>query len=62
MHEALDRWGALARETDADSYAEAMVAEMRQAPDARATEAFLQAMPPATLWPGLDRYWTKRKG
>jgi glyoxylase-like metal-dependent hydrolase (beta-lactamase superfamily II) len=62
MHEALDRWGELARETDADSYAEAMVAEMRQAPDARATEAFLQAMPPATLWPGLDRYWTKRKG
>ena len=62
MHEALDRWGALARETDADSYAEAMVAEMRHAPDATATEAFLQAMPPATLWPGLDRYWTKRKG
>jgi glyoxylase-like metal-dependent hydrolase (beta-lactamase superfamily II) len=62
MHQALDRWGALARETDADSYAEAMVAEMRHAPDATATEAFLQAMPPATLWPGLDRYWTKRKG
>jgi glyoxylase-like metal-dependent hydrolase (beta-lactamase superfamily II) len=62
MHEALDRWGALARQTDADSYAEAMVAEMRRAPDPTATEAFLQAMPPATLWPGLDRYWTKRKG
>jgi glyoxylase-like metal-dependent hydrolase (beta-lactamase superfamily II) len=62
MHDALDRWGALARETDADSYAEAMVAEMRRAPDAAATEAFLQAMPPATLWPGLDRYWSKRKG
>jgi glyoxylase-like metal-dependent hydrolase (beta-lactamase superfamily II) len=62
MHEALDRWGALARETDADSYAEAMATEMRHAPDATATEAFLQAMPPATLWPGLDRDWTKRKG
>jgi glyoxylase-like metal-dependent hydrolase (beta-lactamase superfamily II) len=62
MHEALDRWGALARTTDAESYAEAMVAEMRRAPDAEATEAFLQAMPPATLWPGLDRYWSKRKG
>ena len=62
MHESLDRWGALALETDADSYAEAMIAEMRQAPDSAATEAFMQAMPPATLWPGLDRYWTKRKG
>jgi glyoxylase-like metal-dependent hydrolase (beta-lactamase superfamily II) len=62
MHEALDRWGALARETDAQSYAEAMVAEMRRAPDPATTEAFLQAMPPNTLWPGLDRYWSKRKG
>jgi glyoxylase-like metal-dependent hydrolase (beta-lactamase superfamily II) len=60
MHDELDRWGALARETDADSYAEAMIAEMQRAPDATATEAFLQAMPPDTLWPGLDRYWSKR--
>jgi glyoxylase-like metal-dependent hydrolase (beta-lactamase superfamily II) len=60
MHDALDRWGALARRTDADSYAEAMVARMREAPDATATQAFLQAMPPDTLWPGLDRYWSKR--
>lgn len=62
MHEALDRWGALARETDADSYAAAMISEMEQAPDAAANVAFLQAMPPKTLWPGLDRYWSKRKG
>jgi glyoxylase-like metal-dependent hydrolase (beta-lactamase superfamily II) len=61
MHAELDRWGALARETDTDSYAEAMIAEMRRAPDATATEAFLQAMPPDMLWPGLDRYWSKRK-
>jgi glyoxylase-like metal-dependent hydrolase (beta-lactamase superfamily II) len=60
MHEGLDRWGALARQTDADSYAAAMIAEMRRAPDATATEAFLQAMPPDTLWPGLDRYWSKK--
>jgi glyoxylase-like metal-dependent hydrolase (beta-lactamase superfamily II) len=62
MHEELDRWGAVARETDGEAYAEAMIAEMRRAPDATATEAFLQAMPPATLWPGLDRYWSKRNG
>ena len=60
MHEALDRWGAFARDTDNDTYAAAMVEEMRRAPDPTATQAFLQAMPPDTLWPGLDRYWSKR--
>jgi glyoxylase-like metal-dependent hydrolase (beta-lactamase superfamily II) len=60
MHEALDRWAALARETDQQSYAAAMVAEMEHAPDATAMQAFLQAMPPDTLWPGLDRYWSKK--
>jgi glyoxylase-like metal-dependent hydrolase (beta-lactamase superfamily II) len=60
MHEALDRWAALALETDQRSYAAAMVAEMQRAPDATATQAFLQAMPPDTLWPGLDRYWSKK--
>ena len=49
-------------ETDAESYAAAMIAEMERAPDATATRAFLQAMPPETLWPGLDRYWSKKNG
>lgn len=60
IHAALDRWGALARETDADSYIEAMTAEMRRTSDAAAIEALLQSTPPDTLWPGLDRYWQKR--
>ncbi len=60
IHAALDRWGALARETDADSYIEAMTAEMRRTSDAAAVEALLQSTPPDTLWPGLDRYWQKR--
>jgi len=60
MHEALDRWAALALETDQESYAAAMIAEMEHAPDATAMQAFLQAMPPDTLWPGLDRYWSKK--
>jgi glyoxylase-like metal-dependent hydrolase (beta-lactamase superfamily II) len=60
MHEALDRWAALARETDQESYAAAMVAEMQRAPDATAMQAFLQATPPDMLWPGLDRYWSKK--
>jgi glyoxylase-like metal-dependent hydrolase (beta-lactamase superfamily II) len=61
MHEALDRWGALARQTDNEGYVEAITAEMQRARDAAAIEAFLQAMPPDTLWPGLDRYWAKKK-
>ena len=60
MHEALDRWGALARQSDNETYVAAMIAEMRRAPDTTTTEAFLQAMPPDTLWPGLDRYWSKQ--
>jgi glyoxylase-like metal-dependent hydrolase (beta-lactamase superfamily II) len=60
MHQTLDRWAALARETDGASYARAMIEEMERAPDATATQAFLQAMPPDTLWPGLDRYWSKQ--
>ena len=60
MHEALDTWSALALETDQESYGAAMVAEMERAPDATATRAFLQAMPPDTLWPGLDRYWSRK--
>jgi glyoxylase-like metal-dependent hydrolase (beta-lactamase superfamily II) len=60
MHAALDRWGALARETDNEGYVDAMVAEIRRAPDPTATEAFLQAMPPETLWAGLHRYWSKQ--
>jgi glyoxylase-like metal-dependent hydrolase (beta-lactamase superfamily II) len=60
MHQTLDRWASLARETDGESYARAMIEEMERAPDAAATQAFLQAVPPDTLWPGLHRYWSKQ--
>jgi glyoxylase-like metal-dependent hydrolase (beta-lactamase superfamily II) len=63
MHAALDRWAALAQETTRESYAAAVVAEMERGtggPGSTAMQAFLQAMPPDTLWPGLDRYWSKR--
>ena len=63
MHAALDRWAALAQETTHESYAAAVVAEMERGtggPGSTAMQAFLQAMPPDTLWPGLDRYWSKR--
>jgi glyoxylase-like metal-dependent hydrolase (beta-lactamase superfamily II) len=62
MHAALDRWGELARRTDAEGFRDAVVAEMRGVPDPAVAEALMQAMPPDTLWPGLDRYWRQRNG
>lgn len=62
MHEGLDRWGALARDTDAETYEREIVAEMRASGDEATVEAFLQAMPPFTLYPGLDRYWSQKNG
>jgi glyoxylase-like metal-dependent hydrolase (beta-lactamase superfamily II) len=61
MHEGLDRWGALARETDAAAYRDAIAAEMRRLPDSEAVDSFLQAMPPDVQWGGLDRYWSRRE-
>jgi hypothetical protein len=62
MHEGLDRWGALARDTDAETYEREVVAAMRHGVDPATAEAFLQAMPPFTLYPGLERYWAKKNG
>jgi glyoxylase-like metal-dependent hydrolase (beta-lactamase superfamily II) len=62
IHEGLERWGALARDTDAETYEREIVAEMRRGGDAATAEAFLQAMPPFTLYPGLERYWAKKNG
>jgi len=59
MHAELDRWGELARHVDAEEYARRVVQALGAHADMR---AFLQAMPPDTLWPGLDRYWSKRTG
>ena len=59
MHEALDRWAARARDLDADAYAEAVVAEMREH-GADKVDSYLQAMPPDQQQLGLDRYWRKR--
>jgi glyoxylase-like metal-dependent hydrolase (beta-lactamase superfamily II) len=58
MHEGLDRWAAYAREVDGDTYSRAIVEEMSRSGEG---EAFMQAMPPDTLWPGLQRYWSKRE-
>jgi hypothetical protein len=62
MHAGLERWGALARDTDAETYEREIVAEMRSGRDPQTAEAFLQAMPPFTLYPGLERYWSQQNG
>lgn len=63
LRAGLDRCGALARETDAESYGAAVrayVEEHVSGPVARA--AYERANPPATLWAGLDRYWSRQQG
>jgi len=59
MHEALDRWGARARDLDAEAYAGALVAEMREHGEGT-VDSYLQAMPPDQQQLGLARYWRKR--
>jgi glyoxylase-like metal-dependent hydrolase (beta-lactamase superfamily II) len=59
MHVELERWGALAREIDDDSYRATLVSEMRGA-DSELMDSFLLAMPPDMQWAGLKRYWSKR--
>ena len=39
----------------------AVRAEIEANCDPRSAASFLQAMPPETLWPGLDRYWRRRE-
>ncbi len=61
VREGLAHWGDLARETDAEGYGERFAAHVREhSPDERLAASYLQAMPPETLWPGLNRYWQQR--
>jgi glyoxylase-like metal-dependent hydrolase (beta-lactamase superfamily II) len=57
LHAELDESLRLAEELDAGAYAERMAERFGEAGDAA---AFLQASPPSTLYPGLERYLRKR--
>ena len=58
---ALERWGELARETDAEGFARRVQAEVEACTGGDVTRAaYARANPPDTLWAGLDRYWSKR--
>jgi glyoxylase-like metal-dependent hydrolase (beta-lactamase superfamily II) len=62
LRENLDVLGELARRTDAAGYAEAYRGIVRRRGGEELLGPMLQAMPPETLWPGLDRYWSRRFG
>lgn len=59
--ERLARWGALARDLDAEAFARQTGEELRRAvTDPALAATFTQASPPSSTWPGLRRYWDKR--
>jgi glyoxylase-like metal-dependent hydrolase (beta-lactamase superfamily II) len=57
LRDGLATWGARARDSGDADYQHAIRASWAHATDAAAYD---QAVPAETLWPGLDRYWSKR--
>jgi glyoxylase-like metal-dependent hydrolase (beta-lactamase superfamily II) len=60
LRAALALVGELARRTDTAGFAEAVRGLVRREGGEDLLEAYFAAMPPETLWPGLDRYWSRR--
>jgi glyoxylase-like metal-dependent hydrolase (beta-lactamase superfamily II) len=61
LREGLSTWSEIARHTNADGYAQHVRAFIeREVTDPVTRGAYEQANPPATLWAGMDRYWTKK--
>jgi glyoxylase-like metal-dependent hydrolase (beta-lactamase superfamily II) len=58
----LRSWGELARTTDADAYGAAITAAVREQADESDWPSYLDALPPAMLHPGLERYWRTKNG
>jgi hypothetical protein len=54
LRERLRLWADKARELDANGFEEWVRGEMK------GDESYLDAMPPDTLYAGLERYWEKR--
>jgi glyoxylase-like metal-dependent hydrolase (beta-lactamase superfamily II) len=55
LRESLARLAEIAARLDGNAYADHIRAEVAAATDASTAEAYERAMPPETLWPGLDR-------
>ena len=60
LRDSLTVLGDLARWTDAEGFSEAVRGMVRRRGGEELLGPMLQAMPPETLWPGLDRYWRRR--
>lgn len=60
LHESLDRWAEVSRHTDEQSYADAVMEEVRSHTNGGAAEAFFLAMPPQMLWAGWERHFAGR--
>jgi hypothetical protein len=54
LRERLRLWADKARELDEESFEDWVREEMK------GDESYLEAMPPSTLYAGLERYWAKR--
>jgi glyoxylase-like metal-dependent hydrolase (beta-lactamase superfamily II) len=60
LEESLDLLAAKARDSDAETFTAWVRERIVAAASPEVAAEFLQAMPPETMWPGLDRYWSKR--
>ena len=61
LDERLGVMAGRARETDGAGFAAWIRDWISSATDPETAEEYFQAMPPETLWTGLDRYWSKRE-
>ena len=60
LREALDRVGEASRGQDAAAFERDVRAWISERVGAERAAAYFQGMPPATLYPGLARYWARR--
>jgi glyoxylase-like metal-dependent hydrolase (beta-lactamase superfamily II) len=60
LEERLGVMAQRARETDDAGFAAWVRESIAAEADPQTAEEYFQAMPPETLWSGLDRYWRKR--
>lgn len=61
LREALRRLGEESRRRDAAAFAAGVRSWIAERAPAEEVDAYLQAMPPDSLFPGLDRYWRLRE-
>jgi glyoxylase-like metal-dependent hydrolase (beta-lactamase superfamily II) len=61
LERALDRWAARARETDRESFARELRADVEEQCGAEDAACYQQGAPYEHIYDGLERYWQKRE-